>query len=72
MRNVLNDVMLDYAYSLIDMHAIDCDELIALDTPDALVLSILCDFKGRDEKTVLFEIASRLRQLTGDDERSSV
>ncbi len=39
-----------------------------MDTPDALVLSILCDFKGRDEKEIIRYIISRLRELTGDDE----
>ena len=38
---------------LLDVETIDCDELIKLDTPDALVLSILCDFKGRDELDIL-------------------
>ena len=50
------------------MHTIDCEELIKLDTPDALVLSILCDFKGRDELEVLLHITKRLTELTKDDE----
>jgi len=39
-----------------------------MDSPDALVLSILCDFKGRDELDILLYITKRLEELTRDDE----
>jgi predicted transposase/invertase (TIGR01784 family) len=68
MSDSIVDEYLKYHYTIIDMHNIDCEELIALDTPDALVLSILCDFKGRDELEVLIHITTRLTQLTKDDE----
>ncbi|MCF8168572.1 MAG: hypothetical protein K9J77_08180, partial [Rhodoferax sp.] len=38
---------LDFHYRIIDMHTVDCQALLAQDTPDALVLAILCDFKQR-------------------------
>ena len=69
MKETLQGPKLEYAYTLIDMHTVDCDELIALNTPDALVLSILCDFKGRDAKEMLFEITKKLKVLTAEDER---
>jgi len=68
MSDRIVDKNLNYHYTIIDMHTIDCDELIRLDTPDALVLSILCDFKGRDELEVLLHITKRLTELTKDDE----
>jgi predicted transposase YdaD len=40
---------LSYHYQLIDMHNIDCETLIAIDKPSALVLAVLCDFKGKPE-----------------------
>jgi len=49
------------------MHTIDCEKFLKMDTPDALVLAILCDFKGRDEKDVVVYIITRLRELTQDD-----
>lgn len=64
-----NDQM-DYRYTLIDMHTIDCEKFLQMDTPDALVLSILCDFKGKDEFELLMHLTSRLKTLTGDDEHS--
>ena len=36
-------------------------------TPDALVLSILCDFKNRDDSEVITYLIKRLRELTKDD-----
>ena len=68
MSDTIVDKNLNYRYTIVDMHTIDCDELIKLDTPDALVLSILCDFKGRDELEVLLHITKRLTELTKDDE----
>lgn len=53
-----------YDFTIVDMHQIDCEHLLALDTPDALVIAILCDFKGRDEKEVCYYIVNRLNELT--------
>ena len=59
---------LDYRYDIIDMHTVDCRALIEQDNPDALVLAILCDFKGRPEREVVHYILKRLRELTADSE----
>lgn len=59
---------LDYQYSIIDMHAVDCHALLQQDNPDALVLAILCDFKGRSDREVVHYILQRLRALTRDNE----
>jgi hypothetical protein len=34
-----------YHYSLIDMHQVDCQELLRKESLDAWVLAVLCDFK---------------------------
>jgi len=59
---------LNFRYNIIDMHTIDCEKFLAMDSPDALVLSILCDFKERDEIDMLLYITRRLEELTRDDE----
>ncbi len=64
----IKDTDIEFRYNLIDMHTIDCEKLLQMDTPDALVLSILCDFKGRDEREIIKYILSRLRELTDNDE----
>ena len=56
-----------YGYEIIDMRTIDCALLLSEDTPDALVLAILCDFKARNAEDIVSYILKRLHQLTGDD-----
>jgi predicted transposase YdaD len=68
MHDFVKDQQIAYSYNLIDMHTIDCEALIKLDTPDALVLSILCDFKEREALDVLTFILKRLDSLLKEDE----
>jgi predicted transposase YdaD len=68
MQSCINREQLHYQYELIDMHSIDCDKLIAMNQPAALVLAVLCDFKGKPEKEVLLRILTGLEALTKDDE----
>ncbi len=49
------------------MHTIDCEKFLTMDSPDALVLAILCDFKQRDEKDIIAYIIQRLQELTKDN-----
>ena len=57
-----------YQYRILDMRQIDCDALLQQDSPDALVLAILCDFKNRPAKDVVHYIVKRLKTLLKDDE----
>ena len=58
-----------HQYGLIDMRTVDCQYLLAKDTPEALVLAILCDFKDRDPQKVVDYIYKRLQELLGDNTR---
>ena len=60
---------LNYTYNILDMHNIDYEELIKIDTPDALILSILCDCKDKDSKEVLEYLMTRIQELTKDNSR---
>jgi hypothetical protein len=51
------------------MHTVDCNTLLERNTPDALVLAILCDFKGRPAEAVVREIGTRLRLLLHNDDK---
>ncbi len=66
MQNEIKEKNLQFKFKIIDMHKIDCEKFIKMDTPDALVLSILCDFKGRDELNLLLYITKRLEELVND------
>jgi hypothetical protein len=50
------------------MHLVDCQDLLTQDKPEALVLAILCDFKGRPAREVIHFIIERLQQLTANNE----
>ncbi len=67
-NNILRDGV-NYIYNIIDMKSIDCDILIKQDTPDALVLSILCDFKKKNPKDVVKYIIDRLIYHTKEDKK---
>jgi len=60
MSNALQQNNLDYRYQLIDMREIDCEYFLQHDSPDALVLAILCDFKGHEPRLVVRHIVQRL------------
>jgi len=49
MKNHIKDDNLDFTFNVLNMKDIDCERLMALDNPNALVLAILCDFKDKDK-----------------------
>ena len=66
-KNNLKDAGLDYNYNLIDMKKIDCEYFLEQNTPDALVLAILCDFKTKSETEVINFILNKLKKLTDEN-----
>ncbi len=60
---------LDYRYHVVDMHQIDCQYFLSQDNPDALVLAILCDFKGRNKHEVVRHIIGELKRYYADNEK---
>lgn len=70
MPDAIQTAQLNYRYAVIDMHEIDYHVFMAQNTPDALVMAILCDFKDSTTKEVVHEIICRLMELTQDDKKS--
>ncbi len=60
MTDGLDLEQMHYRYHVIDMHNVDCDELLRQDSPDAWVMAVLCDFQDRSPRTVIHEILGRL------------
>nr|VFK38612.1 MAG: protein of unknown function (DUF4351) [Candidatus Kentron sp. TC] len=56
-----------YRYGIVDMRNVDCRRLLERDTPDALVLAILCDFGDRDPQAVVNHIYGRIAALLGNE-----
>jgi len=52
----------------IDVRNISCEELLYNQNPSAVVLSILCDFEGKDKQIVVNTILKRIRELTKDND----
>ena len=55
-----------YCYEVLDMRSKDSDYFLSSDNPDALVLAILCDPKGREASAVVAHIVKKLVLLHGD------
>ena len=68
MDNFIKDININFKYNIINMKDIDCKKFLEQDTPDALVLSILCDFKNKDKLDIITYIIKRLKELTLNDE----
>ena len=66
MKNYIKTASLDYNYTIIDMKTIDCNYFLEQDTPDAIVLAVLCDFKGQDPRKIVGFIIEKLQQYTKD------
>ncbi len=58
---------LQYEYAQMDLSCIDCATFLEQDSPDALVLAILCDFGPREDREVVEQILLRLKGQLGDD-----
>jgi predicted transposase/invertase (TIGR01784 family) len=64
MKNILDKQNIKYGYEIIDIKKLDCGEFLSINKAEALIMAILCDFKGRDEKIVIKEILSKLLTLS--------
>ncbi len=60
---------LHYRYTAIDMHDLDYRFFINQDSPDAIVMALLCDLKDTDAKTVVHDIIAKLIAMTQDDNK---
>ncbi|MDP2903472.1 MAG: hypothetical protein Q8N96_10250, partial [Methylovulum sp.] len=64
----IDEPELHYRYHVIDMHSVDYETMLRQDTPEALVIAVLCDFRGQVERDVVRRILRRLYELTADNQ----
>ena len=69
MKSEVKDFDFTYKYNIIDMRNIDCEKFIKMDTPDSLVLAILCDFKDKNPQEVVNYIIKRLHEHSNQNEK---
>ena len=67
MKNEIKKNNLDFKYNVIDAKDIDCNYLLNLNKPEAIVLAILCDFKDNDKQKIVNEILIKLKELSEDE-----
>jgi len=66
--NIKNKIKeFNYSYEVINMKNLDCEEFLNSDSPDALVLAVLCDFKYLKPNEIVEKILRKLKKLIKDD-----
>jgi len=53
-----------YHYHIVDMRTIDCAVFLNENNPHAVVLAVLCDFKGKDKREVIRQLLIKIDCLT--------
>ncbi|MCI4624404.1 MAG: hypothetical protein L3V56_00415 [Candidatus Magnetoovum sp. WYHC-5] len=56
-----------HSYTIIDMRTVDCEKFLYADRPEEVIISILCDYKGRDVRMFIREILERIRELVKEE-----
>ncbi len=67
MKSTLEEDNITYSYTIIDMKTVDCEKFLYADRPEEVIISILCDYKGRDVKMFIREILERIRELVKEE-----
>ena len=65
MKNYIDEF--NYKFDIIDLKSLDCNYFMNLDTPDGVVLAILCDFKNQNENFVIENIIKKLHSLVKNE-----
>ncbi|WP_198245543.1 hypothetical protein [methane-oxidizing endosymbiont of Gigantopelta aegis] len=64
MLNGIVTAQLSYRYRVIDMHQKNYRDFLSRNTPDAVVMAILCDFDGDEKRDVVHEVLRSLIKMT--------
>ena len=57
----------NYSYEVVNIKNLNCEEFLNSNSPDALVLAILCDFKNYEASVVVEKILRKLKKLIKND-----
>jgi len=70
MADGIKTEQLNYQYKVIDMHTIDYQFFMQQPSADAIVLAVLCDFKGTEPRTVVHALLKKLIAISHDDSKA--
>jgi predicted transposase YdaD len=68
MKNYIKESKIEYSFEYINIKELDCNYFLNTDSPDAIVLAILCDFKDKKPIEISKNILLKLHQLLDDKE----
>ncbi|KJR42592.1 Transposase (putative), YhgA-like protein [Candidatus Magnetoovum chiemensis] len=60
-----------YDYEIIDFRNIDCNTFLDCNNPKAIVISILCDYKGKEDTVFTREILQRIKETVKEQTQRS-
>ncbi|MCI4624749.1 MAG: hypothetical protein L3V56_02190, partial [Candidatus Magnetoovum sp. WYHC-5] len=67
MKSNLEEDSTTHSYTIIDMRTVDCEKFLYADKPEEVIISILCDYKGRDVRMFIREILERIKELVKEE-----
>jgi len=67
MKNVIRCKNIYYKYEILDIKNFPCECLINSDTPQNLVLAVLCDYGDKKQEEIIKEILVKLYKLSKDE-----
>ncbi len=67
MKSNIDEDNTTHSYTIIDMRTVDCEKFLYADRPEEVIISILCDYKGRDVRMFIREILERIRELVKEE-----
>jgi len=65
MKNFIKEF--NYSYEIVNIKDLDCEKFLNSSSPDALVLSILCDFKDYTPDFIVESVLKKLKKLIKDE-----
>jgi len=68
MKNYIKENNIDYNFNNINIKELDCETFLNTDSPDAIVLAILCDFNNKKPIEVSKQILLKLHNLLDSKE----
>ncbi|QWR77489.1 hypothetical protein [Candidatus Magnetomonas plexicatena] len=71
MKNYIREDKITYEYDIIDFRTIDCEQFMNADTPEEIVIAILCDFASKDATIVIRHLLTRIKEIVVEEAKRS-
>ena len=68
MKNYLEVDNVKFSFEIINIKELDCERFLETNSPDAIVLALLCDFKDNKPEVIVEKILIKLKKLLNERE----